>query len=354
MEILVRIRSLLIAWVTPGCVICLGTVTLALLAIAPSAAQNSSPSADARKPVLRTIKDVPMPGPAVRFDYQSLDPASGRLYIAHMNADQLVVFDTVSQKVVSNLDGFARVHGVWAVTELGRVYASVTGKHRVDAVDEKTLQVVSQIGPILYPDGLAFAPGPKRIFVSDEHGKADAVIDAQANRLLTSIPLGGEAGNTVYDSGAKQILVAVHETDELVAIDPESMRIVGRHKLTGVTTPHGVSIDAARRLGFVAGQGNHVVAIVDLKSMKVLATYNVGANPDVLAFDAELGQLYVSAESGKVSMFRLRDRELLPLGELSMPHAHTVAVDPKTHLVYFPLENVDGRPLLRIMEPTAP
>jgi DNA-binding beta-propeller fold protein YncE len=241
MEILVRIRSLLIAWVTPGCVICLGTVTLALLAIAPSAAQNSSPSADARKPVLRTIKDVPMPGPAVRFDYQSLDPASGRLYIAHMNADQLVVFDTVSQKVVSNLDGFARVHGVWAVTELGRVYASVTGKHRVDAVDEKTLQVVSQIGPILYPDGLAFAPGPKRIFVSDEHGKADAVIDAQANRLLTSIPLGGEAGNTVYDSGAKQILVAVHETDELVAIDPESMRIVGRHKLTGVTTPHGVS-----------------------------------------------------------------------------------------------------------------
>jgi hypothetical protein len=27
-----------------------------------------------------------------------------------------------------------------------------------------------------------------------------------------------------------------------------------------------------------------------------------------------------------------------------------VSVDPKTHLVYFPLENVDGKPLLRIME----
>jgi len=331
------------------------TVTaLALLAAIPSAAQNSSASAEPGKPVLRIVVDVPMPGPAVRFDYQSLDPVSGRLYIAHMNADQLVVFDTASRKVVSNLDGFARVHGVWAVPDLGRVYASVTGKHRVDAIDDKTLQVVSQIGPIFYPDGLAYAPGPKRVFVSDEHGKADAVIDAQANRLLTSIPLGGEAGNTVYDSGAKQILVVVHETGELVAIDPDTLRIVGRYRLAGVTRPHGVLIDAAHRLGFVAGQGNHVVAIVDLRSMKVLVTYNVGANPDVLAFDAELGQLYVSAESGKVSVFRLRDRELVPLGELSMPHAHTVAVDPKTHLVYFPLENVDGRPLLRIMEPTAP
>jgi len=34
-----------------------------------------------------------------------------------------------------------------------------------------------------------------------------------------------------------------------------------------------------------------------------------------------------------------------------MPHVHTVSVDPKSHLVYFPLENVGGRPLLRIMKP---
>jgi DNA-binding beta-propeller fold protein YncE len=118
-------------------------------------------------------------------------------YIAHMNADQLVVFDTATRTVVANLDGFARVHGVWAVPELGRVYASVTGGQRVDVVDDKTLKVIAQVGPIFYPDGLAYAPGPKRVFVSDEHGKADAVIDASNNRVLTSIPLGGEAGNTV-------------------------------------------------------------------------------------------------------------------------------------------------------------
>src|SRR5947208_13633655 len=99
-----------------------------------------------------------MPGPPVRFDYQSLDPTDGRLYIAHMNADHLVVFDTMSRTVVANLDGFARVHGVWAVPELGRVYASVTGRHRVDVVDAKTLRVIAQAGPISYPDGLAYAP----------------------------------------------------------------------------------------------------------------------------------------------------------------------------------------------------
>jgi hypothetical protein len=38
---------------------------------------------------LTKVADVSMPGPAVRFDYQSLDPNHGRLYIAHLNADQL-------------------------------------------------------------------------------------------------------------------------------------------------------------------------------------------------------------------------------------------------------------------------
>jgi hypothetical protein len=39
------------------------------------------------------------------------------------------------------------------------------------------------------------------------------------------------------------------------------------------------------------------------------------------------------------------------MAQFNMPHAHTVSVDPKTHLVYFPLENAGGKPLLRIMKP---
>jgi DNA-binding beta-propeller fold protein YncE len=293
-----------------------------------------------------------MPGPAVRFDYQSLDSTSGRLYIAHMNADQLVVFDTKTRKVVANLDGFARVHGVWAVPELARIYASATGNKQVNVVDEKTLKTLARIGPITYPDGLAYAPEPQRVFVSDEHGKTDAVIDTRTNTLVTNIELGGEAGNTVYDTGGKQIVVAVHDPAELVAIDPSSAKIAARYALPGLKEPHGISLDAPKRLAFIAGAGNHTLAVFDLDSKKILETHAVGEDPDVLAFDAGLGLLYVSAESGTVSVFRERDKSLIAEGEMVMPHAHTVCADPKTHLVYFPLENVGGKPVLRIMEPT--
>jgi hypothetical protein len=68
------------------------------------------------------------------------------------------------------------------------------------------------------------------------------------------------------------------------------------------------------------------------------------------AFDSGLKQLYVSAESGNVTVFREDGKTLVTVGSFSMPHAHTVSVDSDTHLVYFPLQNIDGHPLLRIME----
>jgi DNA-binding beta-propeller fold protein YncE len=301
--------------------------------------------------VLKQVAEIPLPGPAVRFDYQTLDTKNGRLYIAHMNADQLVVFDTQKREVVANLDGFKRVHGVIAVPEIGRVFASATGDHQMNAVDMSTLKTVGMAGPINYPDGLAYSPPTRRVFVSDEHGGVDAVVDAQTNKLITSIPLGGGAGNTVYDAGSGHILVAVHGVNELVSIDPADMKIIGRYKLPGIENPHGIAIDQANRLAFIAGEENHSLAVFDLSSMKLLSVHQVGDDPDVLAFDPGLSRLYVSAESGTVTVLQESNRDLKAFGQFHMPHAHTVSVDPQTHLVYLPLENINGRPLLRIMKP---
>ena len=54
---------------------------------------------------------------------------------------------------------------------------------------------------------------------------------------------------------------------------------------------------------------------------------------------------------GVLSAFWLDGASLKPVGEVRAPHAHTVSVDPRTHRVYLPLENINGHPVLRIYEP---
>jgi len=328
-------------------------ISVLLMSLALTAGAQSS-EAQGSAPILERLADIPLPGPAVRFDYQSIDTTTNRLYISHMNAGNLVVFDLHARTVEDTVGDLPRTTGVWSVPTLGKVYASVPGHHHVAVIDARTLQVEARVGQIGFPDGIAYAPGVKKIYVSDESGGGELVIDGPTNRVVTRIPLGGEAGNTIYDPGSGHILVAVQTANEFVAIDPRTDRVIARHKLPGASHPHGMSVDANGRLLFVANEGNATVLIVDLRTMKVLGSVAVGEDPDVLAFDPGWHRLYVSAESGEVAVFTVRGSTLAPEGRITMPHAHTVSVDPRTHLVYFPLQEVNGRPLLRIMSARHP
>lgn len=311
----------------------------------------TSPSPGALRGPLRLVQDIPLPGPANRFDYQSLDAVARRLFINHMNAGRLVVFDLDSAKVIKEVPELDRATGVWAVPAHHMIYVSAAGRHEVVGIDDRTLTISARVGGIRFPDGIAYTPVEHKVFVSDESGGTDVVIDARTNTKRSTIDLGGEAGNTHYDSVSHCVLVAVQTRNQLVAIDPVAERIVARYDLAGAEHPHGFALDEAGRLAFISCEGNAKLLVLDLRTMKVLSTHRVGEDPDVLAWDAGWRRLYVASESGVVSTFVVDGKTLEPAGEVRAPHAHSIAVDPLTHRVYLPLENIEGRPLLRIMAP---
>ena len=305
-------------------------------------------------PVLEKLKDLPLPGPAVRFDYQTIDTSSGRLYLSHMNAGEMLVVDLDNLELAGRVRDLPRVTGVWCVPALGKVYASVPGHKQIAIIDMKTLTVLARVGRIGFPDGIAYAPEERKIYVSDESGGRELVIDGPSNRVVTTVDLGGEAGNTIYDPVSKHIFVAVQTRNEFIEIDPRVDGVVARHNLQGSASPHGMCLDPVARLLFVASEENATLQIVDLRTMKVIDQHAVGEDPDVLAFDPGWRRLYVAAETGPVTVFHEADRKLVLDGQVALPHGHTVSVDPRTHLVYFPLEDVDGHPLLRIMSARRP
>lgn len=302
---------------------------------------------------LKVLADIPLSGGTTRLDYQSLDSGTGRLYIAHLGSDLMTVFDVNKQSVVGDVKDLKRVHGVLAVPELHRIYASATGANELAIIDDQSLAIVARAHAGDYPDGIAYASKENKIYVSDLRGHADTVIDAKTNQRLSTIPLGGGAGNSQYDSTSDRIFVTVDGREELAEIDPTTDRVAARYPLTGCKGSHGLLIDSGNRLAFAACEENSRLVVFDLQTKKVTAILPVGADPDVLAFDTGLHRLYVSAESGNITILDEQDRGLKEVFRgFFAANAHTVAVDSRTHRVYWPLQNVGGKPVLRITVPT--
>lgn len=315
-------------------------------------------------PLKQVGHDIPLAGATDRIDYQSIDPQRHLLFIARLGSGVVTVFDLARKRVIANVgeaesDLSAKVpgvHGVLAVPELGEVFATATDRNELDVISERTFRIIAHAPAGVYPDGMTYDAPDHRLFISDEAGQTETVVDTRSNRRVATIAMGGEVGNSQYDPVSRRVLVDVQTRDDIVAINPQTNRIIARYKLPSICQDdHSLLLDVPARLAFVTCDGNAKLLLLNLRTMHVLSVRNTGNGPDVLAFDQKMQRLYVASESGVVGVYQLRGKTVKSLGLAYLAYeAHSVAIDPNTHLVYFPLQNVNGRAVLRIMEPTAP
>ncbi|CAB3807293.1 YncE family protein [Paraburkholderia fynbosensis] len=301
---------------------------------------------------LKHLADVSLGGRSTRLDYAGLDPDRHLLFIADLGDGEVIVVDTRAARVIARIPDVASVHGVLAIPELSRVYASATGSNEIVAIDETTLKITSRMPGGRYPDGMAYAPDRHKLYVSDQTGETETVIDVRSDTRIATIPLSGKVGNTQYDPVSRHIFVNVQSRRQLVEIDPGSDRVIARIDLPGALGNHGLLVERQQRLAFIACEGNDKLLVLDMRTMHVVSSFELGKDPDVLAYDPGAHLLYVAGEAGIVSMFNVAAGQITKIGDGRIgPNAHVVAVDGATHRSYYPLKSLRGQATLRVMEP---
>ena len=305
---------------------------------------------------LVTVADVPLPGGATRFDYQDLDAATGELVVAHMNDNSVLILDLRDGSVEKQLTGIPTPRGVVIAPEVGLIFVTSMPSKLV-LIDSTLLMETARVATGTGPDGVAWDPADKIVGVSDQGDGALSLIANAGSGTRTQVSLGNETGNVVYDPtrGAFWITVVTSAPrDQLVEVDPTTGTILNRIGLPGCSGAHGLRLHPDGASAFVACEQNDRLARVALGGAHEVTTAATGADPDVLSIDRELGWIYVAAESGDVTVFDVSRPGLALVGhDHPGANAHTVAVDPATHRVFFPLpSDPNGTPVLRIMRPS--
>jgi YVTN family beta-propeller protein len=302
--------------------------------------------------LLEHVADVPLPGAAVRFDYQDIDTERRRLVIAHMNDDAVVVVDLDSDKVVQELRNVPTPRGVAVGGD--RIFVTSSPSTLV-ILNAATLAEIARVATGRAPDGVAYDSEHSTVGVSDQGDGALSLIADSGDGKRVQVPLGDGTGNVVYDPKRHVFWITVEHgstPDEIVAVDPLTAAVSVRLAVAGCEGAHGLRLHPDAATAFVACEGNDKLARIDLASGEMWFS-DTPSGPDVLSIDAD--RLYLASEGGDASVYDIAAPGLSLIGRQDVgDDAHTVQVDAATHRVFFPLERGEGgAPALRVMQPTA-
>jgi DNA-binding beta-propeller fold protein YncE len=303
-------------------------------------------------PTLKKITAFDLPGPTgKRFDYLTIDEDDHYLISAHLAAEQTYVIDLQSNRIVAVVTDTPGVEGVEYVPELKKFYTSNAHDDTIGVVDLKQMKVVKKLKTASKPDGSTYAVPFHKLYVSNERGKAEAIVDVRKDEIVATLRFDSATGMPQYDPIARKVYVNLQDQNILAVIDPVTDKVVERYSVGRCKGNHGMALDPEHHRAFLACEENNLMTVFDLDKHSAIAFLPLANGPDVIKFDAGLGRIYVACYSGALSVFHQDDPDhYRKLEDFRVQHAvHSLAVDPKTHRVYTPEQEEDGKPAARMV-----
>jgi YVTN family beta-propeller protein len=284
---------------------------------------------------------VPLPSAAVLsvLDYLTVNEqelfvtneSTGDVYRVHLRQG---VLPTAAD--VARLPGEPAAHGVVVEPSSHVAFVTRSDANSVDVFDPATLAAIKHIPVADDPDAIFYDEFNKLVYVASGDSHLATLIDPATHATLATIRLGGKPEYASLDASTRLLYQNLHDTDSVVAIDIAQRAVVQRWPLQGCKAPTGMAFDDIHRRLFIACGANAVLAVFDLTEHRVVAAIPIGKGPDSVAFDSELHRIYTAGKSGALvviqqdepNKYRTLDTVHLHYG------AHTLTVDPRTHVLY--------------------
>jgi DNA-binding beta-propeller fold protein YncE len=266
------------------------------------------------------------------WDYVTVDPEGNRLFLSR--GTHAMVIDLGRDSVVGDIPNTAGIHGVALAPELNRGFTSNGRDSSVTIFDYKTLAPIAVVKiPGRNPDAILYDPATKRVFTFNGGTSNATAIDATKGTVLGTVDLGGKPETAVSDGG--KVYANIEDKSEIAVFDPKTLAVLARWPLAPCEEPSGLAIDRVHQRLF-AGCGNKTMAVVDMRTGKVVASPAVGVGVDAAGFDPGTQLAFTSNGEGTITVVHEDTPDKYTAVETvpTQRGARTMAVNPRTHRLY--------------------
>jgi YVTN family beta-propeller protein len=273
-------------------------------------------------------------GPDGRYDYISVDPVMGRLFVGRGGG--VMAIDLAGARLTPVLSPGEGVAAVMLLPGTPYLLATNGDANKATIVDRKSGRIAATIPTGRDPDGAAYDAKSGLAFVMNGESEDVTVIDPRRRRAVATIPVGGKPEAAVAD-GKGHLFVNIEDTAETARIDIATRKVSVRYKLAGCEEPTGIDYDPVTGL-LIAACHNGIAKLVDAASGADRGKFEIGKMADGAIFDAARRLIYVPANDGTLAIAAIDQRGTVTALDMvkTQVGARTAALDPTNGRLYLP------------------
>lgn len=271
-----------------------------------------------------------------RTDYLTAEAGTGRVFVTR--SSHVMVVDGASGKVLGDIPGTPRNHGVALDMKDGHGFITSAGDSTVTMFDLRTLAVIRKI-PVASGglDGIMYDAWSDRVILTNHSRPKGTLtaIDAKTGAIVGTIELEDTGPEGAASDGHGRIFVNNEGTSTMQVVDERSMKTVASWPLAPCEGPTGIAYDAADQRVIAGCDAQSVV--VDPSTGKVVATIPNGDGVDALGWDPVQRLLYIPAgrdSSVTVAQVDAPDKYTVIATVPTFRGAKTISVDTIRHVAY--------------------
>jgi YVTN family beta-propeller protein len=177
-----------------------------------------------------------------------------------------------------------RTHMVVASRDGSKLFASNMGSNSISAIErsakDQWKQTLIRVGE--GPEALDLSPDGRELWTAHSGDGRVSLIDPTKNEVIATLDAKTKRSNRLkFTPNGQLVLISDLGAGELVIFDARARTEKARLPLG--KSPTGVLIPT-NDLAYVAVSGDNKIAVIDLKTLRVLKTIRTGNNPDGMAW----------------------------------------------------------------------
>jgi hypothetical protein len=243
------------------------------------------------------------------LDTQQLMGSGGIDYVYADNDGRRVYVPRGSSTFVFDLDTHKYIGAITNIS--GRGVAIDTASHHgisssspLGMFDTETMQKIKSIDVAGRPDGITLEPFTHRVLVFSHVAPSITVVDPKDGTVTGTIDVGGAMEQSQSD-GKGKLYVDVEDEKKIAVVDLKTMKLVTKYDLgEGAGEPAGLGLDLKNHILFAMCAGPNVCVVLNADDGKVLATLPIGNGTDGGGFNPATMEAWSSQRDGTLTIIK--------------------------------------------------